>query len=153
MAKIIKNCGTGKNCCNLFYIVKISRRGVASVFSLFPPVCCLLSTVTPASLDASILQLWRDTMNEMARISCDGYRAVVREDERFVSFFQSITPGGPLPVSYLICPAWCELLAVDCGCRICQHPHSPAHPPTHPPTYAPLACSASMFSICLAVLQ
>lgn len=34
-------------------------------------------------------------MAEMARISCAAYRAVVREDPRFVSYFQSITPGQP----------------------------------------------------------
>lgn len=33
-------------------------------------------------------------MAEMARTSCDAYRAVVREDSRFVNFFHSITPGG-----------------------------------------------------------
>jgi phosphoenolpyruvate carboxylase len=32
-------------------------------------------------------------MTEMARSSCAGYRAVVRDDARFVSLFQSITPG------------------------------------------------------------
>ena len=41
------------------------------------------------------LQLWRETMADMARISCEAYRAVVRDDGRFVSFFQSLTPGLP----------------------------------------------------------
>jgi len=43
-------------------------------------------------------------MADMARISCDAYRAVVRQDERFVSFFQSITPGG----------WWCQSWPVEC---------------------------------------
>ena len=64
-------------------------------------------------------------MNEMARVSCDGYRAVVREDERFVSFFQSITPGGSSP-------AVLALLSVG-GARECLL-LARAHPPTHPPT-------------------
>ena len=59
-------------------------------------------------------------MNEMARVSCDGYRAVVREDERFVSFFQSITPGGSSP-------AVLALLSVG-GARECLL-LARAHPP------------------------
>ncbi|KAL4856631.1 Phosphoenolpyruvate carboxylase 1 [Chlorella vulgaris] len=39
---------------------------------------------------------WRQTMAEMARTSCDAYRAVVREDSRFVNFFHSITPVNEL---------------------------------------------------------
>ena len=66
----------------------------------------------------------------MARVSCDGYRAVVREDERFVSFFQSITPGGSSP-------AVLALLSVG-GARECLL-LARAHPPTH----APLACCSA----------
>ncbi|KAL4423808.1 hypothetical protein ABPG75_001109 [Micractinium tetrahymenae] len=57
---------------------------------------------TSAVLEATLApfkeppQLWRETMAEMARISCAGYRAVVREDPRFVTFFQSITPVNEL---------------------------------------------------------
>lgn len=35
---------------------------------------------------------WRDLMNTLSDISCDAYRKVVREDERFVPFFRSATP-------------------------------------------------------------
>ncbi|KAL4538926.1 hypothetical protein Ndes2526B_g02798 [Nannochloris sp. 'desiccata'] len=41
-------------------------------------------------------QLWRDTMAEMSKVSCDAYRAVVRGDPRFIDFFQSLTPVNEL---------------------------------------------------------
>lgn len=41
-------------------------------------------------------KLWRDTMNEMSRISCEAYRSVVRGDPRFIEFFQSLTPVNEL---------------------------------------------------------
>ena len=51
-------------------------------------------------------QLWRDTMAEMARVSCAAYRQVVREDARFVEFFQTLTPGQIMQ-SFLVFPwAW-----------------------------------------------
>lgn len=41
-------------------------------------------------------QLWRETMEKMSGVSCDAYRAVVREDPRFIDFFQSVTPVNEL---------------------------------------------------------
>ena len=35
---------------------------------------------------------WRDMMNKLSKISCDAYRKIVREDERFVPYFRSATP-------------------------------------------------------------
>jgi len=39
---------------------------------------------------------WRSCMNEMSKISCDAYRAVVRGNERFIEFFQTLTPVSEL---------------------------------------------------------
>jgi phosphoenolpyruvate carboxylase len=41
-------------------------------------------------------QVWRDTMAEMSKVSCEAYRAVVRGDPRFIDFFQSVTPVNEL---------------------------------------------------------
>jgi phosphoenolpyruvate carboxylase len=41
-------------------------------------------------------QVWRDTMAEMAKVSCAAYRAVVRGDPRFIDFFQTVTPVNEL---------------------------------------------------------
>ena len=41
-------------------------------------------------------QLWRDTMEEMSKVSCEAYREVVRGDPRFVDFFQAVTPVNEL---------------------------------------------------------
>jgi phosphoenolpyruvate carboxylase len=35
---------------------------------------------------------WRYMMNKLSDISCDAYRKIVREDERFVPYFRSATP-------------------------------------------------------------
>jgi len=35
---------------------------------------------------------WRDMMNTLSKVSCDAYRSIVREDERFVPYFRSATP-------------------------------------------------------------
>lgn len=35
---------------------------------------------------------WRSLMNKLSDISCDAYRQIVREDERFVPYFRSATP-------------------------------------------------------------
>lgn len=35
---------------------------------------------------------WRDLMNKISDLSCDAYRKIVREDERFVPYFRSATP-------------------------------------------------------------
>jgi len=35
---------------------------------------------------------YRDLMNKLSDISCDAYRQIVREDERFVPYFRSATP-------------------------------------------------------------
>lgn len=35
---------------------------------------------------------WRDMMGKLSDISCDEYRRIVREDERFVPYFRSATP-------------------------------------------------------------
>jgi phosphoenolpyruvate carboxylase len=40
--------------------------------------------------------LWRETMAAMSKVSCDAYRAVVREDPRFIDFFQAVTPVNEL---------------------------------------------------------
>jgi phosphoenolpyruvate carboxylase len=37
-------------------------------------------------------QEWRDLMDKMSAISCDAYRKIVREDERFVPYFRAATP-------------------------------------------------------------
>jgi phosphoenolpyruvate carboxylase len=37
-------------------------------------------------------QEWRDLMNKISDLSCDAYRKIVREDERFVPYFRSATP-------------------------------------------------------------
>lgn len=39
---------------------------------------------------------WRSLMNKLSDISCDAYRQVVREDERFVPYFRSATPEQEL---------------------------------------------------------
>jgi phosphoenolpyruvate carboxylase len=41
-------------------------------------------------------QVWRETMAEMSKVSCEAYRAVVRGDPRFIDFFQSVTPVNEL---------------------------------------------------------
>ena len=35
---------------------------------------------------------WRELMNKISDLSCDAYRKIVREDERFVPYFRSATP-------------------------------------------------------------
>merc|ERR1711957_264600 len=35
---------------------------------------------------------WRDMMNTLSKVSCDAYRSIVREDDRFVPYFRSATP-------------------------------------------------------------
>jgi phosphoenolpyruvate carboxylase len=45
----------------------------------------LTERVTPPSS-------WRDMMHTLSEISCDSYRKVVREDERFVPYFRAATP-------------------------------------------------------------
>lgn len=35
---------------------------------------------------------WRELMDTLSKISCDAYRQIVREDERFVPYFRSATP-------------------------------------------------------------
>jgi phosphoenolpyruvate carboxylase len=35
-------------------------------------------------------------MDAMAHLSCDAYRGVVRQDERFIDFFQQLTPVNEL---------------------------------------------------------
>ncbi|MFK8042470.1 phosphoenolpyruvate carboxylase [Congregibacter sp.] len=39
---------------------------------------------------------WRDTMNRLGESSCDAYRAVVRDDPRFLTYFREATPEGEL---------------------------------------------------------
>ncbi len=39
---------------------------------------------------------WRDLMNKLSDISCDAYRKIVREDDRFVPYFRSATPEQEL---------------------------------------------------------
>ncbi|EED33444.1 phosphoenolpyruvate carboxylase [gamma proteobacterium NOR5-3] len=39
---------------------------------------------------------WRQTMDRLAAKSCDAYRAVVRDDPRFLSYFRQATPEGEL---------------------------------------------------------
>lgn len=57
---------------------------------------------TSAVLEATLApqaqpsQLWRDTMAEMGRTSCNAYRDVVRDDPRFIDFFQQLTPVNEL---------------------------------------------------------
>ena len=53
----------------------------------------LEATLAPTSQPKDI---WRDTMAEMSRISCEAYRSVVRGDPRFIDFFQSVTPVNEL---------------------------------------------------------
>lgn len=49
----------------------------------------LQATLTPP---ASAKPEWRALMQELADVSCDAYRAVVREDARFVDYFRAATP-------------------------------------------------------------
>eukprot|EP00578_Thalassiosira_sp_NH16_P026819 CAMPEP_0181095118 /NCGR_PEP_ID=MMETSP1071-20121207/10353_1 /TAXON_ID=35127 /ORGANISM="Thalassiosira sp., Strain NH16" /LENGTH=1026 /DNA_ID=CAMNT_0023177487 /DNA_START=142 /DNA_END=3222 /DNA_ORIENTATION=+ len=35
---------------------------------------------------------WKDMMDKLSEISCDAYRRIVREDERFVPYFRAATP-------------------------------------------------------------
>lgn len=35
---------------------------------------------------------WREMMNTLSKTSCDAYRNIVREDERFVPYFRAATP-------------------------------------------------------------
>jgi phosphoenolpyruvate carboxylase len=35
---------------------------------------------------------WKDMMDRLSQISCDAYRRIVREDERFVPYFRAATP-------------------------------------------------------------
>lgn len=35
---------------------------------------------------------WRELMNKISDLSCDAYRRIVREDQRFVPYFRSATP-------------------------------------------------------------
>lgn len=49
----------------------------------------LQATLTPP---ASPKPEWRALMQELADVSCDAYRAVVREDARFVDYFRAATP-------------------------------------------------------------
>lgn len=37
-------------------------------------------------------QAWRDLMDSLSEISCNGYRQIVRKDDRFVPYFRSATP-------------------------------------------------------------
>ena len=53
----------------------------------------LEATLAPVSQPK---QEWRDAMKEMSEISCDAYRSVVRGDERFIEFFQTLTPVNEL---------------------------------------------------------
>jgi phosphoenolpyruvate carboxylase len=39
---------------------------------------------------------WRHTMDRLAADSCDAYRAVVRDDPRFLTYFRQATPEGEL---------------------------------------------------------
>lgn len=39
---------------------------------------------------------WRDMMDTLSEISCAAYRKIVRDDERFVPYFRSVTPEGEL---------------------------------------------------------
>ncbi|WP_439102226.1 phosphoenolpyruvate carboxylase [Congregibacter sp.] len=39
---------------------------------------------------------WRDTMDRLGGYSCDEYRAVVRDDPRFLTYFRQATPEGEL---------------------------------------------------------
>ncbi|WOJ95424.1 phosphoenolpyruvate carboxylase [Congregibacter brevis] len=39
---------------------------------------------------------WRETMNRLGESSCDAYRAVVRDDPRFLTYFREATPEGEL---------------------------------------------------------
>lgn len=64
-------------------------------------------------------QLWRETMAEMARISCEAYRAVVREDERFVNFFQSITPGAHAWLPPCCCGTLANFARLQCPVLRC----------------------------------
>lgn len=41
-------------------------------------------------------QEWRDTMKLMSELSCDAYRSVVRGDDKFIEFFQTLTPVSEL---------------------------------------------------------
>ena len=53
----------------------------------------LEATLAPTSPPKDV---WRETMAEMSRISCEAYRSVVRGDPRFVDFFQTVTPVNEL---------------------------------------------------------
>lgn len=39
---------------------------------------------------------WKDMMDKLSEISCDAYRKIVREDERFVPYFRTATPEQEL---------------------------------------------------------
>jgi phosphoenolpyruvate carboxylase len=50
-------------------------------------ICAEKHTDRPSPTDE-----WRTLMNKLSDISCDAYRQIVREDERFVPYFRSATP-------------------------------------------------------------
>lgn len=50
-------------------------------------ICAEKHTERPSPSDE-----WRALMNRLSDISCDAYRQIVREDERFVPYFRSATP-------------------------------------------------------------
>jgi len=54
-------------------------------------VCAEMHTPRP-----SPSKEWRETMNDLSRISCDAYRGIVRGDARFVPYFRSATPEQEL---------------------------------------------------------
>jgi phosphoenolpyruvate carboxylase len=50
-------------------------------------VCAEKLTPRPSPTDE-----WREMMGKLSEISCNAYRKIVREDERFVPYFRSATP-------------------------------------------------------------
>jgi phosphoenolpyruvate carboxylase len=57
---------------------------------------------TGAVLEATLAPIsepkpeWREAMKKMSEVSCEAYRSVVRGNEKFIDFFQSLTPVSEL---------------------------------------------------------
>lgn len=84
--------------------LRVTEQGemIRAKLGLSPIAIKTLALYTSAIFEANLMappkpkQAWRDAMQNIAELSCEDYRAVVRYDEEFVPYFRLATPEQEL---------------------------------------------------------
>ncbi len=84
--------------------LRVTEQGemIRAKLGLSPIALKTFALYTSAILQANLLKPpqpkdeWREAMNTLSEVSCDSYRAIVREHPRFVEYFRQATPEQEL---------------------------------------------------------